>query len=106
MPEPARPPRPCSAAESPFLTVAEIAAAARVSKITIYRLIWSGELPAGRIGRSVRVRLSDFQAAFPWLAAGIGDTPPRRRPALGGALRAAGWSQADLADKIGRRIID
>jgi excisionase family DNA binding protein len=105
MPEPARRPLPGSAADSPFLTVAEIAAAARVSKMTIYRLISSGDLPAGRVGRSVRVRRSDFQAAFPWLAAGIGDAPPRRRPALGGALRAArraaGWSQADLAGKIG-----
>jgi excisionase family DNA binding protein len=105
MPEPARPPLPGSATESPLLTVAEIAAAARVSKMTIYRLIRSGELPAGRIGQSLRVRLSDFQASFPWLAAGIQDTPPQRRPALGGALRAArraaGWTQAELAGKIG-----
>ncbi|HEY4017537.1 MAG TPA: helix-turn-helix domain-containing protein [Pseudonocardiaceae bacterium] len=37
------------------MTVAEVASALRVSKMTIYRLIRSGELPAMRIGRSFRV---------------------------------------------------
>lgn len=35
--------------------VADIAAALRVSNMTIYRLINSGELPAVKIGRSFRV---------------------------------------------------
>ena len=38
-----------------LMTVAEVASALRVSKMTIYRLIRSGELPAMRIGRSFRV---------------------------------------------------
>lgn len=38
-----------------FLTVAEIAAVMRVSKMTVYRLLHSGELPAVRVGRSFRV---------------------------------------------------
>ena len=38
-----------------FLTVAEVAAAMRVSKMTVYRLVHSGELPAVRVGRSFRV---------------------------------------------------
>jgi len=38
-----------------FLTVAEVAALMRVSKMTVYRLVHSGELPAARVGRSFRV---------------------------------------------------
>src|SRR4029079_197902 len=38
-----------------FTTVAEVASLMRVSKMTVYRLIHSGELPAVRVGRSFRV---------------------------------------------------
>jgi excisionase family DNA binding protein len=38
-----------------FLTVAEVAAVMRVSRMTVYRLVHSGELPAVRVGRSFRV---------------------------------------------------
>lgn len=38
-----------------FLTVAEVAALMRVSKMTVYRLLHNGELPAVRVGRSFRV---------------------------------------------------
>ncbi len=38
-----------------LLTVAEVAAAMRVSKMTVYRLVHSGELPALRVGKSFRV---------------------------------------------------
>ena len=38
-----------------FLTVAEVAAMMRVSKMTVYRLVHAGELPAIRFGRSFRV---------------------------------------------------
>jgi excisionase family DNA binding protein len=38
-----------------FLTVAEVAAMMRVSKMTVYRLLHSGDLPAARVGRSLRV---------------------------------------------------
>lgn len=38
-----------------FLTVAEVAELMRVSKMTVYRLVHSGELPAIRFGRSYRV---------------------------------------------------
>ncbi|WP_280405352.1 helix-turn-helix domain-containing protein, partial [Nocardia brasiliensis] len=33
-----------------FLTVAEVASLMRVSKMTVYRLVHSGELPAVRVG--------------------------------------------------------
>ena len=38
-----------------FLTVAEVAAMMRVSKMTVYLLVHGGELPAVRVGRSFRV---------------------------------------------------
>ena len=38
-----------------FLTVAEVAALMRVSKMTVYRLVHGGELPAVQVGRSFRV---------------------------------------------------
>ena len=41
--------------EVKLLTVAEVAAAMRVSKMTVYRLVHAGELPAVRVGRSFRV---------------------------------------------------
>jgi|1185.fasta_scaffold1759896_2 excisionase family DNA binding protein len=38
-----------------FLTVAEVAALMRVSKMTVYRLVHGGDLTAVRVGRSFRV---------------------------------------------------
>jgi excisionase family DNA binding protein len=38
-----------------FLTVAEVATMMRVSKMTVYRLVHNGELPAVRVGKSFRV---------------------------------------------------
>lgn len=45
--------------EAKFLTIAEVAATMRVSKMTVYRLVHSGELPAVRVGRSFRVTEDD-----------------------------------------------
>jgi excisionase family DNA binding protein len=42
-------------AEVKFLTVAEVATVMRVSKMTVYRMVHAGELPAVRVGRSFRV---------------------------------------------------
>lgn len=42
-----------------FLTVGEVARLMRVSKMTVYRLIKAGELPAVRVGRSYRIREED-----------------------------------------------
>ncbi len=41
--------------EMRFLTVAEVAGLMRVSKMTVYRLVHDGRLPAVRVGRSFRV---------------------------------------------------
>ncbi len=43
-----------------LLTVAEIAGLLRVSTMTVYRLIRTGELPAVRVGRNYRVRRVDL----------------------------------------------
>ncbi len=52
-----------------FLTVAEVAAVMRVSKMTVYRLVHSGELASVRVGRSFRVperAVNDYlSGAFP-----------------------------------------
>jgi excisionase family DNA binding protein len=45
-----------------FLTVAEVAALMRVSKMSVYRLIHAGELEAVRFGRSFRVKESAVDA--------------------------------------------
>ena len=45
-----------------FLTVAEVAAVMRVSKMSVYRLIHGGELEAVRFGRSFRVPESAVKA--------------------------------------------
>jgi excisionase family DNA binding protein len=42
-----RPPR--------FMTVAEVAEVTRVSRMTVYRMVHAGDLPAVRVGRSFRV---------------------------------------------------
>jgi excisionase family DNA binding protein len=45
-----------SFATARFLTVQEVADLMRVSTMTVYRIIKSGDLPAVRVGRSFRVR--------------------------------------------------
>ncbi len=44
-----------------LLTVGEVAAAIRVSNMTVYRLIKSGELPALRVGKNYRLRRLDVE---------------------------------------------
>ncbi len=45
-----------------LLTVTEVAQALRVSNMTVYRLVSAGELPALRVGRSVRLRAADVES--------------------------------------------
>lgn len=44
-----------------FLTVQEIAKNLRVSKMTVYRLVETGELDHVRIGRSIRIPVVGLQ---------------------------------------------
>ena len=55
------------------LLVSEVAAALRVSKMTVYRLAHAGELDAVRIGRSVRI---PEQAVSRYLAKDTAEQPP------------------------------
>ena len=61
-----------------FLTVAEVADMMRVSRMTVYRLVHSGELPAIRFGRSFRVPESavaqTLEAVRPHLEGGVADS--------------------------------
>ncbi|MGN0065294.1 MAG: helix-turn-helix domain-containing protein [Nocardioides sp.] len=50
---------PSDISEMAFLTIAEVAAKMRVSKMTVYRLVHGGDLPAVRVGRSFRVTEDD-----------------------------------------------
>jgi len=45
-----------------LLTVHEVAGIMRVSNMTVYRLIRSGELKAARVGRGYRIRESEVDA--------------------------------------------
>ncbi len=46
-------------AKAKFYTVAEVAQVLRVSNMTVYRLVNSGQLPAVRVGKSYRLREED-----------------------------------------------
>ena len=46
---------------STLLTVAEVASVMRVSTMTVYRLIKSGDLPAVRVGHNYRVRGAEVE---------------------------------------------
>ncbi len=46
---------------SRFLTVSEVADELRVSSMTVYRLIKSEQLPATRVGKSLRIRIDDVE---------------------------------------------
>lgn len=45
-----------------YLTVLEVATQLRVSKMTVYRLIHTGELPASQFGKTMRVAKADLAA--------------------------------------------
>lgn len=53
-----------SNAESPLMTVEEVAGLLKLSRARCYQLAATGELPVVRIGKSVRVRRDRLEA---WL---------------------------------------
>lgn len=57
-----------------FLTVAEVAELMRVSKMTVYRMVHSGEIPAVRVGKSFRV---PEKAVEDIIASGLGEHAER-----------------------------
>jgi excisionase family DNA binding protein len=56
-------------AKAPLLSIAEAAEQLNVSRATAYRLVQAGELPALRVGHSLRIDPSEMNA---WL---YGDHP-------------------------------
>lgn len=46
---------------SQYLSVTDVAKHINISKMTIYRLIEAGEIPALRVGRSVRILEQDLE---------------------------------------------
>ena len=64
-----------------FLTIAEVAAMMRVSKMTVYRLIHSGEMPAIRVGKSFRVPEA---AVRQLIDAGLSEWTDERAGGIGG----------------------
>ncbi len=45
-----------------LLTVSEVAGALRVSNMTVYRLVRTGQLPAIRVGKNYRIRQADLDS--------------------------------------------
>lgn len=64
-----------------FMTVAEVAGVMRVSKMTVYRLIHAGAVPAVRVGKSFRVPES---AARRLIERGVGSWAEDNSAGLGG----------------------
>lgn len=50
------------ASRTTFLTVAEVADMLRVSRMTVYRWVHAGDMPAVRFGRSFRVPAAAIEA--------------------------------------------
>src|SRR6266545_196767 len=81
MPAKKRDPDAPGVAQVQFLTVAEVAAMMRVSKMTVYRLVHNGELPAVRVGKSFRV--PERAAPTNLEAATLKGAEPPARPSSG-----------------------
>ena len=61
--------------EKPYLLVSEVAAKLRVSKITVYRMINSGEIPAKKFGKQWRF---DPEEIMEWVKPVSGEKRPSR----------------------------
>ena len=67
-----------------FMTVTEVADIMRVSKMTVYRLIHSGDMPAIRVGKSFRVPEA---AVAQMIQAGMADHSGGEARVIGGEYR-------------------
>ena len=92
----------------PLLTVSEVAERMRVSNMTVYRLIKSGQLAAIRVGKNYRLRGNDVEqlmygfSIFHCLPVGMADNPSvgtgtvMRPDTLRGYARAAGFADIEI----------
>jgi excisionase family DNA binding protein len=83
-----------------LLTVREVAAAMRVSTMTVYRLIKAGELPAIRVGKHFRIKGGDLTAYLdsrivgPHNIGDVSDTTGANGAAGAGELGGSPWPGA------------
>lgn len=72
----------------PLLSVKEVAVELGISEMSVRRAYWKGEIPGGRIGRTIRFDLDEVRAAMETKgmvqasragAGRIGDSRPRGR---------------------------
>src|SRR5262245_16591888 len=105
---------PGDISESKFLTVAEVAAMMRVSKMTVYRLVHNGDLPAVRVGRSFRVVEKDvneylrkrfFNAGCPRRPDRNSSGLPRGRMVVKGPVDSAVRLMHDTVGPSSRRFV-
>ena len=61
--------------EAPLLTVGEVAQVMRVSNMTVYRLIKSGQMAAIRVGKNYRIRRRDVERYLSDRAVRVEDGP-------------------------------
>jgi excisionase family DNA binding protein len=61
--------------DEPLLTVGEVAGVMRVSNMTVYRLIKSGQLGAIRVGKNYRIRSKDVERYLAQRAVSAEDHP-------------------------------
>lgn len=93
MPHTARPADPAEAVQ--VMTVDQVAAYLQLNRLTVYRYVRDGQIPAARIGKVYRIRREDVDAfleARKWAGGGARKGEPRR---VGGILR-HGWPGPSL----------
>jgi excisionase family DNA binding protein len=84
----------------PLSTVTEVAHALRVSKMTVYRLVHDGTLPAMRLGDSFRAASSTDKRRVDWLGTfneQVCALPGERHPCTRWARGAQDWASMALA---------
>jgi len=82
---------------SEYLTVEQVAERLGVEYKTVYKLIRSGEIPAGKIGRVYRIRSEDLDAFFEASKRAVADEAGRSGLALLQGLRCGACGEAILS---------
>ena len=81
---------------SGYSTVEEIAQHLGVSVKTVRRLYTSGQIPISRIGRRIRIKFEDVEAAFHRTLRHLNPTPRRHPSAVDAAGRAIAYAPAEV----------
>ncbi|MDQ7842506.1 MAG: helix-turn-helix domain-containing protein [Armatimonadota bacterium] len=91
-----------------LMTVEQVAAYLQLNKLTVYRYIREGRIPAARLGKAYRIRKADVDA-FLERSTVRGQPPaaarPRRSARLQVAQRASRVSAEEIAVAPGRREV-